>query len=273
MKTFVIPTDFSETAKNAALYAAEMAAGKPGIELVLYHAYTEIYAGSDSSPLNDDSGTRIKLFNAALESIRSEMLAFGNLSISCLAEANNSFREAIERYVVQNRIDLVIMGITGTTKLEQAVVGSNTLHVVKRSVCPVMIVPPLAKYKGLKNVVFATDLKDIENNTPIRYIQAVLDIFNPKVHIVHVSSDPSKMSKEETAEKSKLQQLFNNYNPEFYAIKDNNVVDTLDQFAMDNNIDVILTVPRQHALSGIFQTSHTKRLAYHSHVPVIAVHE
>lgn len=273
MKTFLIPTDFSETAKNAALYAAEMTAGKAGIELVLYHAYTEIYAGSDSSPLNDDSGARMAIFNAALENIKTEMLSFGRLTISFVTEMNNSFRDALDHYIVNKRPDLIIMGITGTSKLEQTLFGSNTLHIVKRSVCPVMIVPPLAKYKGLNNVAFATDLKDIESNTPIKYIQEVLDVFNPKVHIVNISSDPSKMTEEETAEKVKLQKLFQQYNPEFYIIKDNNVVDTLDQFATDNNIDVILTVPRQHALSGIFQTGHTKRLAYHSHVPVIAVHE
>jgi nucleotide-binding universal stress UspA family protein len=273
MKTFIIPTDFSDTAKNAALYAAEMAAGNAGIELILYHVYPEIYAGSDSSPLNDDSGARIKIFNAALESVKAEMLAFGNLSITTVAEENNSFREALEDFANQNKADLIIMGITGSSKLEQVVVGSNTLHIAKKSVCPVMIVPPLAKYKGLKNIVFATDLKDIEEATPINYIKAVLDVFKPKVHIVNVSKDPNNLSAEQVAEKTKLQQLFQEYQPEFYMIKDNDVVDTLDHFSKDNNIDVILTVPRQHALSGIFQTSHTKQLAYHSHIPVIAVHE
>src|SRR5688500_6229230 len=101
MKTFVIPTDFSETAKNAALYAAEMATGKPGIELILYHVYPEIYAGSDSSPLNDDTGARVKIFNAALESVKAEMLALGRLNIKCVVEENNSFRQALEDLVNQ----------------------------------------------------------------------------------------------------------------------------------------------------------------------------
>ena len=129
------------------------------------------------------------------------------------------------------------------------------------------------KIQGAENVVFASDLHDIENATPINYIKAVLDIFQPKVHIVNVSKEPSKITSEQAAEKEKLQRLFQDYHPEFYMIKDNDVVDTLDHFAKDNNIDVILTVPRQHALSGIFQTSHTRQLAYHSHIPVIAVHE
>ena len=40
------------------------------------------------------------------------------------------------------------------------------------------------------------------------------------------------------------------------------------------DIDVIVTVPKEHSfLSGLFKTSHTKKLAYHSHVPIIASHE
>ncbi len=81
------------------------------------------------------------------------------------------------------------------------------------------------------------------------------------------------MQKQHSNERKMLHQIFQNFNPEFHFVSDPDVVDTLDRYAVDNNMDVILTVPRKHALSGIFQPSHTKRLAYHSHVPVIAVHE
>jgi hypothetical protein len=37
-------------------------------------------------------------------------------------------------------------------------------------------------------------------------------------------------------------------------------------------IDAIITVPRKHNfLSQLFKTSHTKKLAYHSNVPIIAI--
>jgi nucleotide-binding universal stress UspA family protein len=272
MKTFIVPTDFSETAKNAVVYAGAMAAEIPGAELVLYHAYPEIYAGSDSSPLNDDSNARQKIFDAALTNNRNELLAGSNTRVSYLAEERGSLIEGIEAQVKERNADMVIMGITGTSKLEQAIVGSNALSLAKKNVCPVMIVPPDAHYKGIKNIIFASDLKPYETSTTMDYISKVLELFRASVHIVHVSEDPSS-NKEVEGEKDKLLQLLKNFNPQFYHIKDKKVTDTIDQFAIDNNIDLILTVPRKHGLGGLFEPAHTKKLVYHSHVPVIAVHE
>jgi nucleotide-binding universal stress UspA family protein len=51
-------------------------------------------------------------------------------------------------------------------------------------------------------------------------------------------------------------------------------LDAISNFASDHEIDLIVTVPRKHSfISGLYKTSHTKKLAYHSHVPVVAIHE
>jgi len=51
-------------------------------------------------------------------------------------------------------------------------------------------------------------------------------------------------------------------------------LDATSNFTVDREIDLIVTVPRKHSfLSGLYKTSHTKKLAYHSHVPVAAIHE
>jgi hypothetical protein len=51
-------------------------------------------------------------------------------------------------------------------------------------------------------------------------------------------------------------------------------LDATNSFTSDHNIDLIVTVPRKHSfLMGLYKTSHTKKLAYHSHIPVAAIHE
>jgi nucleotide-binding universal stress UspA family protein len=272
MKTFIVPTDFSEIAKNAAMFAAGMAASLPGSRVILYHVFPGIYAGSDSSPLNDDSGARKKIFDTGLASIKADMSALGNISITTIAEEHNSFIEALQNLVIHEKGDLIVMGITGTSKLD-IFIGSSTLSVVNKKLCPVIIVPPQARFSQIRNVMLATDLKDIDSSTPVKYLKGVLDLFKPSLHIVNISSDPANLSAESLAEKAKLENHFQNYDPKFYFIKDNDVINTLDQFARDNNMDVIITVPRKHALNGLFQTSHTKKLAYHTHLPMIAIHE
>jgi nucleotide-binding universal stress UspA family protein len=51
-------------------------------------------------------------------------------------------------------------------------------------------------------------------------------------------------------------------------------VESVNLYAEDIQADLILTVPRKHGfLTGLFKTSHTKKLAYHSHIPILAVQE
>jgi nucleotide-binding universal stress UspA family protein len=50
--------------------------------------------------------------------------------------------------------------------------------------------------------------------------------------------------------------------------------EAINQFAMDKHIDLIIIVQKEQTiLSKLFIKSHTKKLAYQSTIPVLAVHE
>ncbi|MEP6597495.1 MAG: hypothetical protein ABJA71_16190, partial [Ginsengibacter sp.] len=75
-------------------------------------------------------------------------------------------------------------------------------------------------------------------------------------------------------EKEKLQKMFNKYKTEFYFIGMNDFFEAMDNFIKDYNIDMLITVPRHHqSAKNMFRNTHTKRLAYHSHIPVLAAHQ
>ena len=58
MRRFLVPTDFSETSKNAAHYAVQLASTVPDSIVILYNAYDKIPAGVDGSPLNIEEDDR-----------------------------------------------------------------------------------------------------------------------------------------------------------------------------------------------------------------------
>ena len=167
------------------------------------------------------------------------------------------------------------MGITGATRLAQIFIGSNTLSMVNKNVCPVMIVPPDAVFTGIKNVAFTSDFKDVEETTPADALQAVLDIFKPFIHVVNVDSEHYvEVTEEYKAERAKLENILQGYETEYYFIRQFDFIDAINQFVTDYKIDMIFTVPKKHSfLGGLFKSSYTKKLAYHSHVPLVAVHE
>ena len=277
MNNFIVPIDFSETSKNAARYAAHISNGIPDAHIILYNVFDALEYGSDSSPLDTvDDGeddARKSIVELALDSVRTELSAITNAKISLVAEEDNHFLDTLQKYVWNNNIQLIFMGITGSTLLGQVLMGSNTLNLVRRGIAPVIIVPPNAHSTSAKNVMLLTDFKDIENTIPINTVKSILELFKPRLHIVNVDHEHYvQVTDEYKAERNKLETSLAAYNPDFYFIRLFDFLDAINQFVADNNIDLILTFPRRHSfLSNVFKTTNTTKLAYHSHVPIAAI--
>jgi nucleotide-binding universal stress UspA family protein len=275
MKKFLVPTDFSDTSKNAARYAVELAQDDPETTIILYNLYEKLAPGTDGSPLTETDADRKNVLNQALANLEIELHEISTVRIQYVAEEGTSLVDSVERYVRYNGIDVVIMGITGATRLEQIFMGSNALNMAREGVCPVIIVPPKAEFKKIRNVLLASDFKNVKTTTPVAQIKKILDIFKPNLHIVNVDSEHYvELTEEYKKEREWLSKTFESYHPEFYFIRMFDFLDAISNFASDHEIDLIVTVPRKHSfISGLYKTSHTKKLAYHSHVPVVAIHE
>jgi len=274
MKTFIVPTDFSDTSKNAARFAAQVADKVRDSQVILYHVFDGIEAGTDGSVLFNDHEGRKKIMELGLESVKIDMLGIApDIKVSVLAEEDTSLVKGLEKLARREKADLIIMGITGATRLAQIFIGSNTLSMVNKNICPVMIVPPDASFTGIKNVMFTSDFKDVQNTTPAKSLRAVLDIFKPSLHIVNVDSEHYvELTEEYKAERATLDKMLEDYSKEYYFLRSFDFIEAINQFVLDHNIDLILTVPKHHSfLEGLFRSSYTKKLAYHSHVPIVAI--
>lgn len=276
MNNFVVPIDFSDASKNAAKYAAHIANGVSDAHLILYNVFESLEYGSDSSPLDTSGGedeARKTVVELALESVRTDISSITSAKISIVAEENNRFLDTLERYVLNNDIQFIVMGTTGSTRIGEMLMGGNTLNIIKRRLVPVIIVPPEARSRSAKNVMLLTDFKDTDFTIPIHTVKSVLNLFQPTLHIVNVDHEHYvQITEAYKAEKEKLESSLSDYNPEFYFIRLFDFMDAINQFVADNKIDLILTFPRKHSfLSNVFKTTSTVKLAYHSHVPIVAI--
>jgi len=261
MHRVIIPVDFSETSLNAARYTAKMLAGKENTQAVLYHNY--------------DTHDDYDICQNYQESLKKEFYKAGVKSVECENEMGGDLIENISRLAHSTRASLVVMGITGKSAIRQVMFGSNTLKLIDKNLYPVMIIPPDAVYKGVTNIAFATDFKNVELSTPSQLIDSVLSLFNPKMHIVHVTREQvSVLTPEMQGEKEKLEAMFHHFQKEFHFIASHDFYEALDKFINSHNIDVLVTVPKhQSNSSSLFKSTHTKKLAYHSHIPILAAHQ
>jgi nucleotide-binding universal stress UspA family protein len=261
MHRIIVPVDFSDTALNAARFVALMLSGKKDALVILYHNYKD--------PQDHE------MCITYLESLKMELHHKGDLNVEIVVEMGGELIDNLSRLAQTRTATLIAMGITGRTAMGQKLIGSNTLKMVDNSLIPVMIIPSDATFNGINHVAFASDFKDVMKTTPAAFINSVLNMFKPKLHVVNV--DPNhyvSITEECQQEKEKLEQMFSAHNPEFYFIAMNDFYDAMDNFVKDKNIDMLVTVPRFHTnSSSLFKSTHTKKLAYHSNIPLMAAHE
>jgi nucleotide-binding universal stress UspA family protein len=261
MHRVIVPVDFSETSLNAARYSAQMLAGKKDALAILYNNY--------------ESEGDIDVVIGYQESLKKEFLAKGVEQVIYENELGGDLIDNISRLAYTSRATLIVMGITGKSEIRQAMFGSNTLKLVDKNLLPVLIIPPDATYKGINNIAFSSDFKDVESTTPSDLINSVLEIFNPKLHIINVNPGHYvSLTEEIEVGKTAFKKMFGLFETEFYFLTMNDFYEAVDAFVKDYNIDIIITIPKHQSNAiSIFKSSHTKRLAYHSRIPVLAAHE
>lgn len=260
MKDFIIPVDFSETSLNAVRYAASMLSGKANSRVILYNMFKD----------EEEAETATQY----LESLRAELEEKGIANIETVKELGTDLIDNLGRLAYQKTAELIIMGLSEKDEWRQLFTGSNTVKMAEQGVCPVMIIPQSAKYSGITNIALASDFKEVENTTPELAIKQVLEIFNSKLHIVNVDNEHYvSLTQEYLTEREKMQKMFAEFNPEFYFIGMNDYYEAIEQFSKDKNIDLLIVIPKNHSFfNSIFSSSHTKKLAFNSSVPILAAH-
>lgn len=277
MKTILVPTDFSEAAYNAARYALGLARQLQTARIVLYHAY-ELIVPIPDVPTTVPMVNSDELRAASLEGLEKMIRELSPLlpeNVQLEPRAENHLLPAnINQMCQQEQADLVVMGITGGSQLEEMLIGSNAVDVLKHTSCPVIVVPSDARFTAIRKVVFAADFRKIVAHTPIAPLKKLLDTFKPELHVLNIDHDNKHFNPDTPYETLLLDTLLEGYNPQFHFVDSTNVVQGIMDFAEQEQADLILIIPRKHGLfENIFKRSRTTQLAFHSHIPLLAIHE
>lgn len=275
MKTILVPVDFSDVSKNAARFAFKLAAQINDSRLILFNLFDPFLSGSDGSLLNDETEDRRIIRLLALQNIQLEFPSLEGVTVECRAEEGKSLVHEINHIVTNELVDLVVMGITGATKLEQVLLGSNTLNVTRHCICPVLVIPPHAELRSIQKMVLAVDLNVPIDTLPKKRVEFMLETFKAKLEIIYVEKrNGVPLNTEQEHEKQKLEEWLKPFEPVFHTMAEKNFVKAINQFVGQHNIDLLLTVPRSVSyITDLFHSTHTDRLGYQSQVPFITIHQ
>ena len=275
MKTIIIPTDFSPVATNAMNYGIDMAkAINAGV--LLYHVYQVPVSISDTPVLLlsvDDLKKNAEEKITALKA-QAEHIVSGSIKIYAETQLGNVADE-VENLCKRINPFAVVMGTKGHSGIEKVVFGSNTISVVKHLTWPVICIPPGKEYgNGIKKIGFACDFKNVVETTPAHFIKAFVNEFNAELHVLNVDHQNKHFTTEVPQQSALLHTMLEDVKPQYHFIDNKDIEDGINDFAEHNNLDLVITIPKKHKLlEGLFRPSSVKQLVFHSHVPVMCVHE
>ena len=160
MKTILVATDFSSSARNAARYAADMAFAI-NADILLLHVYqiTVYYDESSVAMSKEDSRQDAEInINELKEQLF--LKTCGQLNIETEVRPGTFYQEL---KAVCDRIKpyAVVMGSQGTTAPERFFFGSHTVHAMKHLTWPLISVPPEAIFSSVKKICLACDFSKV----------------------------------------------------------------------------------------------------------------
>ncbi|HEU5291035.1 MAG TPA: universal stress protein [Cyclobacteriaceae bacterium] len=194
MKKILVPTDFSKEAQIATEVARDIAK-KAGSELTLLHVIEAASGGS----FNVEGETKFggdpeeKLFNMSLikkakkqmETLLSNPI-FNGMKVKGELKMGTPFH-GMRTIITEKKVDLVVMGTAGKTKVDEMIIGTNTEKVVRHAQCPVLTVQKKPATTDFKNIVYATAMsKDEEVFAAI--VKRAQDMYNATIHLVRINT-------------------------------------------------------------------------------------
>lgn len=274
-KTILIPTDYSKGARAALNYAAALAK-KTKAKLILLHAFHFIYPISeipverdreDLSMLRRKEQEKLKKLSMELaktQKIKCDFLCREGLAMDVILDVIN-----------EESPNLVIMGTKGASGVKEILMGSNTAKVIEKAKCPVLAVPQGVLFKGINKITFATDYH-MGDFPVLKDLADMAKPFNARITVIHVSDGGFTQDAEEIGmERFKRLITTKIRYPKisFQVLYGKNLENILQEHIKKQGIDLLAMSTRERNLfERLFGASSTKRMAYHTSVPLIAFH-
>jgi len=193
MKKILVPCDFSSKSKAAIKFAIDLAAKAKG-EVTLLHV---IYSSPLYQPLYMDNiaGNPINVLdyidqmkNDAKEELSKLQNSLTNDSVKIKIHTSiGDIDSAIIQKADELGSDLIVMGTTGSSGMEELLIGSVTEKIVRRAKIPVIAVRKTPKIEEIKKILFPSNLENGQEEL-VKKVKELQRFFDAELHLLLVNT-------------------------------------------------------------------------------------
>ncbi len=179
----LIATDFSETSR-AAFWAAVAMGRTFQSQLFLLHVDTRLYLGPQISPDQNELHVELETWlpQSFYKSSRTEIVNGISAAHEILKIANDQ------------SFDLIAIGAHGRSSLSHLLLGSETLKVIRKAQCPVMVVKNFSASHADRwqadKILIPTDFSDVAGRA-LELGGRLADALGSQLHFIHVLDLPA----------------------------------------------------------------------------------
>lgn len=275
MKRILFPTDFSEVATNAFVYALELAKLIQG-ELVVLHSYDLIPMDDQFFPENFTEEydsvelANFDLFKEEIPKLRGIMENHKLEDIKMthrLMEGN--LISNIKNSIQEDTIDYVVMGTSGVTEWEALFAGSNSGSAILGVNVPMFCVPFGVEFKKIKTIGYINHYTPKDKEALANVLHFANSI-NAKIKCLYVKTSNVEMDSEAFR---KWEEDFSQEPISFTVVRNNEVKQMMLDFVSHQDIDLLTMLTHKSSFfEGMFVPNYVKREASDIHIPILVIH-
>jgi nucleotide-binding universal stress UspA family protein len=275
MKKIIFPTDFSDISKNAFLYALHLAKNTNS-EIVTLHTYEyptmnymdvpvylpEIYEVTELSQFENYKGHIPVLHEIAAKH------KLNHVKMSNVLESGDLIDNIIN-LTKKEGAEYIVMGTKGATGLAATFFGSTTEKVMNDCNSVVIAIPEDCKYQPIKKILFITEFKTEEIEV-LKKALAIAKVFHSHVDCLYAKPKENPV---DDAIVHDWKVMFSNHDVSFHCIESDDKEGLILEFIPLYHINMLaMTTHHRNFFQRIFDVSLSRKLAFHTNIPILAFH-
>ncbi len=274
MKKILLPTDFSDNAWSATVYALKLYADEECIFYFLNSTHL-----TASTPRTHITGHYLQTLK---DEATKELSELKNMTEVANKNANHSFeiivsdknlKTAIKDTVSKHDIDLIAMGTKGATGAKEIFFGSNTVKIIKEvRDCPILVVPDQFIFCAPKQIAFPTDYNRFYGEKELKVLKDFADLYNSKIRVLHINVE-KKLNDIQEYNLNTLNDYLSGYEHTFHwmPVYSKKAVE-INEFVEELGIEVLAMVNYKHSLiEGITKEPVIEKIGFRPIVPFLVI--
>lgn len=270
MSSVIVVTNFTASSRNALEYACGFMRGRQvKIVLLRVFSFSSGFAGEGVSmaALTEVSAADERMLREEKERVQA-LYPDAQLETRLVS---GQFTDALAEEVAAEETRLVVMGKEGDYN-DLMSWDDHMLEAFIDLPVPVLMVPASVSYAGLRRMAFACNYQREDLYGPVQTLRRLLARTGSMLHFVHIYKTGEGLPASALEWKAKWQEELTGERVVFEELEATDVVNTLDAFSKDRDIDLLAIRTHRHGVwANVFGKNNTRAIAHLNTIPILVL--